>query len=304
MANCLVCLNATWYNGPRKNNDENETLPYLGKGKNTKAHQQQQREVKLGRPMEHILYKDITLGIACPMANERDNAIAFVDAVMSVCRPMGFRKIHFFTIFDRVCTDGTYEMLLEHAAKVPELRVVFAPENRSVVDAYVRGYREAMAAECDWILEIDAGFSHRPEDIPQFFQTMVQGYDCVFGSRFCPGAQYRETSLKRIILSRGGTWLSNRLLGTRLHDMASGFELFSRQAMSKILAKGIHSRGPFFQTEIRTYAHALKIIEVPIQYGAASHHINSKAIKDAFANLWRLFQLRIKGDLFTGMDDG
>ena len=110
----------------------------------------------------------------------------------------------------------------------PRLRVVWAPENQCVVDAYVRGYREALIAGVDWILEIDAGFSHQPQDIPQFFDTMLQGYDCVFGSRFMPGGRFSGGSLKRYLISRGGSVLANLVLGTKETDMTSGFELFSR----------------------------------------------------------------------------
>ncbi|HKC63017.1 MAG TPA: glycosyltransferase, partial [Pyrinomonadaceae bacterium] len=179
----------------------------------------------------------------------------------------------------------------------PELVVVWSPENMSVVDAYVRGYREAIGAGCDWILEMDAGFSHQPSDIPQFFDHMLEGYDCVFGSRFCKGGAVTESSAKREIISRGGTLLANLLLGTKLKDMTSGFEMFTRSALSEILKKGIRSRGPFFQTEIKAYCRRLSIIEVPIQYRVASHPISNTAIKDSFSNLWRLFRLRLQGQL-------
>ena len=67
------------------------------------------------------------------------------------------------------------------------LKIVTPPENRNVVDAYLLGYREALAAGCDWILEIDARFSHDPAEIPQFFRAMEDGHDGVFGSRFMHG---------------------------------------------------------------------------------------------------------------------
>ena len=109
-----------------------------------------------------------------------------------------------------------------------------------MVDAYLRGYREALAAECDWILEIDAGFSHQPDDIPQFFDKMDEGYDCVFGSRFCNGGRIYDSSLKRNLISRGGTLLANLLLGTRLKDMTSGFEMFSRPALEGVLDRALY----------------------------------------------------------------
>ncbi|HEY0384641.1 MAG TPA: glycosyltransferase [Pyrinomonadaceae bacterium] len=244
-----------------------------------------------------LQFSEIKLGIVCPMASEEQTAIPFVTSVLEQCRSRQFAAITFFAILDRASKDRTLELLREYSVKEPELRVVWSPENKGVVDAYVRGYREALAEGCDWILEIDAGFSHQPEDIPLFFDKMREGYDCVFGSRFCEGGNISDSSFKRKLISRGGTLLANSLLGTRLRDMTSGFEMFSRRALEDVLKRGIKSRGPFFQTEIKTYCRNLKIVEVPIQYRAASHDVNNKALKDSFSNLWRLYRLRRQGQL-------
>lgn len=246
---------------------------------------------------DRLQLTEISLGVVCPMANEEDSVVAFVNAVLDQCLPAGFKSVTFFAVLDRVSRDRTRELLNELKAERPQLNVVWSPENRSVVDAYVRGYREAIDAGCDWVLEIDAGFSHQPSDIPQFFDKMTEGYDCVFGSRFSKGGSVKDSSTKREIISRGGTFLANLLLGTKLKDMTSGFEMFTRATLSEILKKGIRSRGPFFQTEIKAYCRNLKITEVPIQYRAASHDINNTAIKDSFSNLWRLFRLRLQGQL-------
>lgn len=240
---------------------------------------------------------EINLGIVCPMANEEESVVRFVREVLDVCAPLRFKSVRFFAVLDSVSRDRTRALLEELKSERPEIEVVWSPENKSVVDAYVRGYREALNAACDWILEIDAGFSHQPSDIPQFFEKMSEGYDCVFGSRFCRGGAMKESSLKRKLISRGGTALANLLLGTKLKDMTSGFEMFTRDALSEILAKGLRSRGPFFQTEIKVYCRNLRIAEVPIQYRAASHNINNAALKDSFSNLWRLFRLRLQGQL-------
>jgi dolichol-phosphate mannosyltransferase len=246
---------------------------------------------------DRLKLNEISLGIVCPMANEEDSAVPFVNAVLDQCVPAGFKSVQLFVILDRVSKDRTRELLTALQAERPQLSVVWSPENRSVVDAYVRGYREALGADCDWVLEIDAGFSHQPSDIPQFFARMLEGYDCVFGSRFCQGGSVKDSSTKREIISRGGTILANLLLGTKLRDMTSGFEMFTHAALDEILKKGIRSRGPFFQTEIKAYCRNLRITEVPIQYRAASHDINNTAIKDSFSNLWRLFRLRLQGQL-------
>ena len=231
------------------------------------------------------------------MANEEKTAVGFVNEVLDQCATRAFKTVAFFAVLDEVSKDNTLELLRQLAKEQPALRVVWAPENRSVVDAYVRGYRDALAAGCDWILEIDAGYSHQPSDIPQFFERMLEGYACVFGSRFCEGGRIVEGSIKRHLVSRGGSVLSNIFLGTKLKDMASGFELFSRPVLQTVLARGIRSRGPFFQTEIKAYCRNLPAVEVPILYRAPSHDVNNSTLKDAFINLWRLFGLRISGRL-------
>jgi dolichol-phosphate mannosyltransferase len=238
-----------------------------------------------------------SFGIVCPMANEKDSAERFVSEVLMVCRPFGFLKLTMFVVFDNKCTDGTIDLLRNKVENTPELKVVFAPENRCVVDAYIRGYREAIAAKCDWVLEIDAGFSHQPADIPQFIRKMSEGYDCVFGSRFCRGGHISDNSVKRTLLSKGGTILSNFLLGTKLKDMTSGFEMFTRPTLENVLKRGIQSRGPFFQTEIKSYVSSYRCIEVPIHYRAASHNISNSSINDALENLLRLFRLRLRNQL-------
>jgi dolichol-phosphate mannosyltransferase len=240
----------------------------------------------------------IRLGVICPMASESDTAVRFVNAVLEKCRARDFKSITFFAVLDNACRDNTRELLEAHAKDNPELRVVWAPENRGVVDAYVRGYRAALDHGCDWILEIDAGFSHDPADIPQFFDAMRQGYDAVFGSRFMPGGVITDSAFKRKFISKGGTVLANVTLGTKLTDMTSGFEMFTRKTLAWVLdERGIKSRGPFFQTEIKTYCRNLRITEVPIHYRAASHDVGQSALKDSFKNLWRLFKLRRKGEL-------
>ena len=121
------------------------------------------------------------------MANEASTAVAFVDRVLDACASFAFASVTLFVVFDQVSRDGTRGLLEAHALDHPELQVVWAPECLGVADAYVRGYREALAAGCDWILEIDAGFSHDPSEIGSFLAAMP-GNDCVFGSRFAKGA--------------------------------------------------------------------------------------------------------------------
>ena len=250
--------------------------------------------VALGNEPQTTELSTISLGIACPMANEGEEAVRFVREALAECD--GFHQVRFFAVLDRATKDNTLDLLREYELVEPRLTVVWAPENRCAVDAYIRGYREALAWGADWVLEIDAGFSHKPANIRQFFYTMQMGFDCVFGSRFMRGGSIRNSSFKRYCISRGGTLLTNLFIGTGLTDMTSGFEMFSRRALEHVLEKGIHSRAHFFQTEIKIYCQRFRCAEVPIQYEAASPRLNNTALKDAFAHLWRLYQLRGKGE--------
>jgi dolichol-phosphate mannosyltransferase len=253
-------------------------------------------------PGNHVVESraGINLAIVCPMANESDNAAAFALATLEQCA--GFHSVTFLAVIDKASTDNTRHILEALACANPAVVVVWAPENRCAVDAYVRGYKEALLRHADWILEIDAGFSHQPADIPQFFEQMEKGYDCVFGSRFMQGGKITEGSSKRYFVSRMGTVLSNLLLGTNLADMTSGFEMFSRRALTHILERRIQSRAHFFQTEIKVYCRNLKIIEVPIHYKSPSPRMKSSAITDAFRQLGRLFALRLTAQL-RGMSE-
>jgi dolichol-phosphate mannosyltransferase len=231
------------------------------------------------------------------MANEEDTCVSFVRALVERCDRFPFRSLRVFVVIDRVSTDGTRALLEEEAQKDPRLEVVWSPNNLCVVDAYVSGYRAALETGCDWILEIDGGFSHDPADAPQFFDMMAQGYDCVFGTRFVRGGRFEESSYKRRFISRSGTILTNLLLGTRLSDMTSGYQLFTRQALDMVLARGIRSRAHFFQTEVKVFCRDLKCAEVPIKYSHPNPHISNAAVLEALAVLGRLFRERLAGAL-------
>jgi dolichol-phosphate mannosyltransferase len=236
----------------------------------------------------------LRLGVVSPMANEASTAVAFVEAVLDECAAYPFASVTFFAIVDRVSRDGTREILDAHGRSEPRLAVVWAPETTGVADAYLRGYREALAAGCDWILELDAGFSHDPTAVPAFLEAMAAGSDCVFGTRFGPGGS-NLGKLSRRAISRSGTALTNLLLGTRLSDMTSGFELFTRVSLEAALARGVRSRGPFFQTELKAHCRGLRTTEIPIRYAGGEHAVGVHAVVEALANLGRLFARRVTG---------
>jgi dolichol-phosphate mannosyltransferase len=224
------------------------------------------------------------------MANEAPTAVPFVNELLG--ETAGWRQATVYTVFDNVCTDGAVDRLRELAENEPRLRVVWAPENRCVVDAYVRGYREALSGGADWVLEIDAGYSHLPSEFTRFQEKVGSEVDCVFGSRFCQGGKLADAPLKRRLLSRGGTALSNLLLNSRLTDMTSGYQLFRREALQLILEEGIASRGHFFQTEMKFHCRGLRCVEVPITYRSPSSSVSGETVGAALRNLLKLARRR------------
>ncbi|MDB5323361.1 MAG: dolichol-phosphate mannosyltransferase [Phycisphaerales bacterium] len=242
------------------------------------------------------------LAVVTPLANERGVIDELVARVMGQLGPAD----RMFCVFDRVCTDGSVERARELALLEPRLTVVWAPENTCVVDAYFRGYREALSGGFDWILEMDGGLSHLPEEIPKFIEAMAAGYDFAGGSRLMAGGGFSGPFFRRMV-SRGGTILANLLLGTRMRDMTSGFECFTHAALSRVVAMGVRSRAHFFQTEIRYAMHALRWTEIPIHYGCPSQSVGKDSLSEALRTLWKLFRERRKGKsdgIERGKSDG
>lgn len=223
------------------------------------------------------------LGIVVPLANEEATLDDFVPRVLA---QLG-RDDAVFCVVDGASRDRTRELVEAHARRDRRVRLVWSPQNRCVVDAYFSGYRAALDAGCRWVLEMDGGLSHLPEQIPAFVEAMLDGYDYVGGCRFVPGGSYRGP-WSRYLVSRVGGLVANLVLGTRMRDMTSGYECFGRAALLSVLRHGVRSRAHFFQTEIKRQMHAWRWKEVPIHYRNPSKSLSRNSLLDAIANLWRL----------------
>jgi dolichol-phosphate mannosyltransferase len=232
------------------------------------------------------------LGVVVPLANEEASLDAFLPRVLA---QLGAGD-GVFCVIDNVSRDRTRGVVEGWQQRESRVRLVWAPENRCVVDAYFRGYRAALDAGCRWVLEMDGGLSHLPEEIPQFIRAMQAGHDYVAGCRFIPGGGYRG-NWRRYLISKGGSVLTNLLLGTRMRDMTGGFECFSRRALEMVVERGVRSRAHFFQTEIKVMMHALSWTEVPIHYSNPSSRVGGASLREAFRNLWHLY--RRQRDAYT-----
>jgi dolichol-phosphate mannosyltransferase len=226
---------------------------------------------------------EVRLVTVSPLANEESTIDEFLNRVLAQLSASD----RLLCVLDNMSRDGTRGRIEAKSAADPRLKLVWAPECRCVVDAYFAGYRAALELDPQWILEMDGGLSHIPEQIPQFIAAMESGADFAAGSRFCKGGHF-QGRITRYMLSRGGTFLANTLLGTKMKDMTSGYECFSRRAMRLVVSRGVKSRAHFFQTEIRHMLRNWNWVEVPITYESPSNSVGKDTIVEALRNLWNL----------------
>ena len=227
------------------------------------------------------------ISIFTPMANEEKNAKQFILKVLSYKKY--FNKFKFFVILDNASKDKTYNIVKKLEKKNKSLKLIWAPKNKTVVDAYMTGYKTCLKTNYDWILEIDAGGSHRPENLFNFIKFMNLEFDCIYGSRFCKGGKMLNSNYIRYIFSKGGSLLTALFFKVNLKDTTSGYQIFTKNILKKIVNKKLLSTNRFFQTEIKIYTRKLNIKEVPIQYICKTHTLNLFAI---FESIYLLIKLR------------
>jgi len=229
--------------------------------------------------------------LVVPMANEEPDFKPFVDALRIALDKIGSGTVYF--IVDNVSKDRTAELCRELTASDRRFMTVWAPENKNVVDAYLRGYKEALKNGHDYILEMDAGLSHDPVFLPDFLSLLKEGFQCVFGSRFMKGGSMGDSPANRRNLSKFGTLLSNFLLGSKLHDMTSGYQGFDSDTVKQFTSYHLKSKAHFYQTELRYLLRKRKQKEVPITYKAPSPSVSRKAILNSIETLLYYFFRRI-----------
>lgn len=239
-----------------------------------------------------LKYYDNNFAIIVPMANEEEGFDEFISSVKSVFDHLGSGTA--YLIVDNVSKDRTLELTRALQEKDKRFISVWAPENRNVVDAYLRGLREAYEHGHDIIIEMDAGMSHDPRAINMFIRVLNEGNECAFGSRFTNGGSMVDSPLFRRMLSKNGTRLTNLLLGTRMFDMTSGYQGFHREIVGQVINYPFKSKAHFYQTEMRYLLRKKRYAEIPIHYRAPSKSVSKKAIRNAFKTLFYYFGQRLK----------
>jgi dolichol-phosphate mannosyltransferase len=230
--------------------------------------------------------------VIVPMANEENEFQPFIKALEKVLDNLECGKV--YLVVDTASKDRTLELCTNLSAQDERFVTIWAPENENVVDAYLRGYREALKDENGIIIEMDAGLSHDPQALPMFLRVLNEGNECAFGSRFINGGSIFDSKWQRTFLSRIGTLLANILLGTKMYDMTSGFQGFHSSIVKNFVDYPLLSRAHFYQTELRYLLRYTRYAEIPVHYRAPSPSVSKKAIANSLSVLWHYFLLRLQ----------
>ncbi|MCZ7584548.1 MAG: polyprenol monophosphomannose synthase [Deltaproteobacteria bacterium] len=170
--------------------------------------------------------------------------------------------------------------------------LIFHPHKAGLGAAYSDG--AAWAAEQGYarIAQMDADLSHRPEELPAFWDAL-EACDLVIGSRFAPGGRAEQRTIPRRIVSYCGTAYARRLLGLDHTDVTSGFRAYSRATAKVMYGRPLQMRGYAFQIETlyRATREGLRVTEIPIQFverGAGRSKFHAGLALEAVAKLHRL----------------
>lgn len=222
--------------------------------------------------------------VVMPVANEESTMEQLLDRLLA----LPYDNLFVYPVIDDYSKDRTEEIIRKKEEETGRVKCIYYKESRGVITCYLEGFRQALADGAEWIIEMDGGLSHLPEELPQFIEKLEEGYDCVWGSRFMKGGQMQNLPLYRRILSQGVTFLSNFVLGTKLKDMTSGFEAFQREVMEQMNLDQVLSKGHMYQTEMRFYCRKCKIVEVPIHYVGGESSLKGSSVTEALRLLFQL----------------
>jgi dolichol-phosphate mannosyltransferase len=240
------------------------------------------------------MYFNNNWALVVPMANEENDFFPYITILKEVLDKLGSGTV--YLVVDRVSIDNTLQLCQELSKNDERFTTVWAPDTKSIVDAYLAGYKAAYDNGHTFIIEMDAGLSHDPRALPMFLRVLNEGIECAFGSRFIDGGSIADSEWKRWFLSKFGTVLSNIMLGTKLKDMTSGYQGFHRNVVKQFLNYPLKSTAHFYQTELKYLLRNKRYMEIPIHYRAPSPSVSPKAIRNARKTLFYYFRQRIKGN--------
>jgi dolichol-phosphate mannosyltransferase len=203
--------------------------------------------------------------VIIPTYNEQENVEAIVRAVFA--QPHDFHVL----IVDDGSPDGTAQTVrqLQASAFAGRLHLLERSGKLGLGTAYIAGFRWGLERDYQYFFEMDADFSHNPDDLPRLLATCRDGgADVAVGSRYCRGGRVVNWPLDRIILSRGASLYTSLILWMPVADPTAGFICYRRKVLETMNLDAIRFIGYAFQIEMKYTAHRLgfRVKDVPITF--------------------------------------
>ena len=201
-----------------------------------------------------------------PTFDEAENLEAIVVAALAVLERAA-PAAHRILVVDDDSPDGTGAIADRLAAEHDAVEVLHRDVREGLGPAYLAGFARALDGGADYVLEMDADFSHDPNDLARLLAA-VEDADLVLGSRYVAGGGIVDWGPVRRFVSRGGSWYSRIVLGLKVRDLTGGFKCFRREVLEAIDLPTIRARGYAFQVELTNRAvHAgFRVVELPIVF--------------------------------------
>jgi dolichol-phosphate mannosyltransferase len=202
------------------------------------------------------------LAIVClPTYNERENLERMLRAIGEAAPSVRV------LVIDDNSPDGTGEIADALAAELDYVDVLHRARKEGLGPAYIAGFRHALAAGADLVLEMDCDFSHDPAALPSLLAA-ARDADLVLGSRYVSGGSVANWGLSRRVISSFGSAYARAVLGVGVRDLTGGFKCYRRTALEAIDLDAVDARGYAFQIETtyRVLRAGLRVAEVPIRF--------------------------------------
>ena len=228
----------------------------------------------------------MTAMVVIPTYNECDNIGRLIPEILK--QDPGIEVL----VVDDNSPDGTGALVDGMATADPRIHVLHRSGKLGLGSAYRDGFRYALERGVDYVVEMDADFSHDPATLPVFFEKM-QNFDVVIGSRYLNGVSVVNWPIRRLILSYCASVYTRIITGLDLHDCTSGFKCFRHSVLEAIDLETIRSDGYSFQIEMnyRCMERGFCLGEVPIIFidrHAGSSKMSKRIVREAIVMVWKL----------------
>ena len=234
--------------------------------------------------------------VIVPTYNERENIRRLIDTVL-----VQDARIDML-IVDDGSPDGTGALVDEIRATNDRVHVLHRPRKMGLGTAYIAGFRWALARDYEYVLEMDADFSHDPIHLPQFLRA-AEDADLVLGSRYQQGrVTVVNWPIARLILSYCANIYARAVTGLPVWDATGGFKCFRRSVLEAIDLDRVRSNGYAFQIEMsfRAWKRNFQITEIPIIFvdrTEGTSKMSKSIVREAVWMVWRLRWWAMRGTI-------